>query len=131
VNIYTKDWTFQRVANPYCRILDSTDTELARYELKEAGNQNGLIIARLFREGEGIRWGFQAIGSFCRGNTWKDSAPAVSQLCRKTPRELQLRGASSVSLAGSGDFGGGGGDAHAPAPAAAPPPPKSAACVLL
>ena len=61
VNIYSKGVSFSQVANPYCRILDSGDTELARYELKEAGKENGLLIARLFREEGGDRWGFQAI----------------------------------------------------------------------
>jgi tellurium resistance protein TerZ len=51
VNIYTKGVTFDRVSNAYCRILDnSTEIELARYTLSEGQQQNGLLIARLFRE---------------------------------------------------------------------------------
>lgn len=104
VNIYSKGVSFAQVASPYCRILDSTDAELARYELREAGRENGLLIARLFRE-VGDRWGFQAIGTFCRGQTWKDSLPAMAQIVRKQPKDLQLqRGATVISLGGGGNL---------------------------
>merc|ERR1712060_251424 len=120
VNIYSKGVTFEKVANPYCRILDSSGQELARYELKEAGRQNGLIIARMFREDGGARWGFQAIGTFCRGQTWKDSLPDIVPIFRKAPRELQQRGASCTTLGEAGGGGGGGdGFAQPPQPAAA------------
>eukprot|EP00928_Gymnodinium_smaydae_P088118 TRINITY_DN72260_c0_g1_i1.p1 TRINITY_DN72260_c0_g1~~TRINITY_DN72260_c0_g1_i1.p1 ORF type:complete len:443 (-),score=67.43 TRINITY_DN72260_c0_g1_i1:353-1636(-) len=102
VNIYTKGKSFGLVANPYCRILDQAGSELARYELREARDQSGLIIARLFREGSGLRWGFQAIGTFCRGQTWKDSLPDLAAICTKSPQQLQLRGMSSTSLIGGG-----------------------------
>lgn len=127
VNIYSNGKTFAEVASPYCRILDSNGTELARYELKEAGSQNGLIIARLFRDSSSIRWGFQALGSFCQGRTWKDSIGDMAPVAAKPPRELQLRGASTQMLAGGSAVG------PAAAPAAAPPPepPKSSACALL
>jgi len=97
VNIYTNGVTFAQVAKPYCHIVDSNGNELARYELREAGSQNGLIIARLFRE-PGDRWGFQAIGSFCNGKTWKDTVGELTAVFHKTPKQLQMRGASSMSL---------------------------------
>mmetsp|Transcript_94590 Transcript_94590/g.282497 ORF Transcript_94590/g.282497 Transcript_94590/m.282497 type:complete len:417 (-) Transcript_94590:42-1292(-) len=128
VNIYTNGTSFERVANPYCRMMDASGTELARYELKEAGKHNGLIIARLFRDGRGARWGFQAIGTFCRGRTWKDSVTEMAQVFAKSPQQLQLRGATTV-------FFGDAALAEAWPPAsggAAPPEPmKSSACVLL
>merc|ERR1712039_874435 len=96
VNIYTKGVSFEKVANPYCRIVDNSNNELARYELKEAGSQSGLIIARLFRAESGVRWGFQAIGTFCRGQTWKDSLIDIAPIFHKTAQELQLRGASTM-----------------------------------
>jgi tellurium resistance protein TerZ len=106
VNIYSKGISFAQVASPYCRILDSSDFELARYELREAGKENGLLIARLFRE-VGDRWGFQAIGTFCRGQTWKDSLPAMAEVVRKRPLDLQLqRGTTVISLGGGGNFSG-------------------------
>lgn len=100
VNIYTKGVTFQKVVNAYCRIVDTSGVELARYELKEGGRESGLIIARLFREAAG-RWGFQALGSFSRGTMWKDAVPDMAAIFHKAPRELQLRGASTLSLDGA------------------------------
>ncbi|CAE7475854.1 terZ, partial [Symbiodinium pilosum] len=93
VNVYTRGVTFEKVSNAYCRILDSSGEEMARYVLHEGRGERGLIMARLFREnGEaGSRWGFQALGSFCRGQTWKDSVPDIQSLARKTARQLQMR----------------------------------------
>lgn len=99
VNIYTRGVTFERVKNAYCRIVDSTETELARYTLREGGGQNGLIIARLFRE-DPVRWGFQALGSFARGQTWKDSVNDMLPIFQKKARELQLRGQSTMRFSG-------------------------------
>merc|ERR1711972_1288044 len=73
---------------PYCRILDNTNVELARYELGEGGSESGLLISRLFRE-HGGRWGFQALGQFCRGNTWKDSVPDMLKVLDVRPQDLQ------------------------------------------
>mmetsp|Transcript_130832 Transcript_130832/g.279902 ORF Transcript_130832/g.279902 Transcript_130832/m.279902 type:complete len:421 (+) Transcript_130832:82-1344(+) len=131
VNIYEKKVSFSQVANPYCRIIDSSGSELARYELREAGDQSGLIIARLFREDSGVRWGFQAIGTFCRGNTWKDSMPDLKAVFHKKPRELQMRGASTMSLLGGGAEPQPAPVAPSAASSAAPPPQKSSACALL
>ncbi|CAE7292609.1 terZ [Symbiodinium natans] len=92
VNVYTRGVTFEKVSNAYCRILDSSGEEMARYVLREGRGERGLIMARLFREnGAGERWGFQALGSFCRGQTWKDSVPEIQALAKKSARELQMR----------------------------------------
>mmetsp|Transcript_87121 Transcript_87121/g.247000 ORF Transcript_87121/g.247000 Transcript_87121/m.247000 type:complete len:434 (-) Transcript_87121:109-1410(-) len=98
VNIYTKGRTFAQVANPYCRLVTSDGEEFCRYQLTEAGSEQALIMARLFRE-PGNRWGFQAVGAPCRGQTYKDSMPAVLQYARTRPSDLGMR---SVSSAGSG-----------------------------
>jgi len=89
VNIYTKGFTFKSVRNPYCRIFDESGEELARYQLTEAGSQCGLIVARMFRASGGDRWGFQALGSPCGGNTWKDSLQHLQAVRRTDPRALQ------------------------------------------
>lgn len=131
VNIYTKGVSFERVANPYCRILDGTN-ELARYELKEAGRESGLIIARLFRDT--LRWGFQAVGTFCHGQTWKDSVPEIGTLFKKTPRELQLRGSSAGSLASDqppAHSAHGGGGHHTGPPVSSPPIENAGPCCSL
>lgn len=126
VNIYSKGKTFSEVSNPYCRMIGSEGGEIARYELKEAGRQNGLIIARLFRDAPGGRWAFQAVGSFCHGQTWKDSVPEIVAVSRKKPQDLQLRGAATMALQGEPQV------ASRPAPAANPaPPPQSSACCTL
>jgi len=126
VNIYTKGKTFEQVANPYCRIMDPSGAELARYELQDGGAQTGLIIARLFRSGGGIRWGFQAIGSFCRGNTWKDSVVDVAPLFAKTAQQLQTQGAFTRILTGLGAAEESGARASD-----ASPPQKSGACTTM
>jgi tellurium resistance protein TerZ len=131
VNIYSKGVSFAQVASPYCRILDSTDAELARYELREAGRESGLLIARLFRE-DGERWGFQAIGTFCKGRTWKDSLPAMAEVVRKRPKDLQLqRGTTVISLGGSNSLHAASLTSPVAPPVAAAPPPKSSACSIL
>jgi len=82
VNIYTPNMTFLQVANPFCRVINSeTGAELCRYSLREAGQQNGLIISRVGREA-GVRWSFQALGVTCRGRTFKDSLPEVRAICK-------------------------------------------------
>jgi len=87
INIYTKGPGFSQVSNPYCRIVSSSGEEFCRYMLSEAGNESGLIIARLFWEPSGQRWSFQAAGQPCPGNTWKDSMPKVELFA-----QLPLRG---------------------------------------
>jgi len=84
VNIYTRGKTFAEVKKPYCRIVDPDGSEFCRYELSEAGRDNGLVVARLFR-GAGDRWSFQAIGQPVPGNTWKDSLPRIPSLLPPLP----------------------------------------------
>eukprot|EP00441_Pelagodinium_beii_P019766 CAMPEP_0197655024 /NCGR_PEP_ID=MMETSP1338-20131121/39202_1 /TAXON_ID=43686 ORGANISM="Pelagodinium beii, Strain RCC1491" /NCGR_SAMPLE_ID=MMETSP1338 /ASSEMBLY_ACC=CAM_ASM_000754 /LENGTH=377 /DNA_ID=CAMNT_0043230587 /DNA_START=8 /DNA_END=1141 /DNA_ORIENTATION=- len=79
VNIYSNGVTFEKVSNAYCRLLDSSGVELARYALQEGRGERGLVIARMMRE-PGARWGFQALGQFCKGRTWKDSVPELQSL---------------------------------------------------
>lgn len=100
VNIYTPGKTFQRVSNPYCRVVDdSTGSELCRYSLREsAGTANGLIISKIAREAGG-RWGFHALGIPCTGRTFKDSLPALEKACKVVTAALRPQG-SYTSLEG-------------------------------
>mmetsp|Transcript_20319 Transcript_20319/g.46636 ORF Transcript_20319/g.46636 Transcript_20319/m.46636 type:complete len:445 (+) Transcript_20319:120-1454(+) len=92
VNIYTKNVTFDRVKNAYCRIFDSTNAELARFVLQEAGSKSCLLMARLFREAvEAARWSFQALGTFSTGSMWKDAVPDMQRLLRTPARQLQFQ----------------------------------------
>ncbi|CAE7245694.1 terZ [Symbiodinium pilosum] len=90
VNIYTPNITFDRVSNAYCRMCSQDGTELARYVLREAQGETGLLIARLMREPGPSRWGFQAIGTFCKGRTWKDSLRDMDPVVRATARQVQM-----------------------------------------
>jgi len=99
VNIYSAGRNFQQVANPFCRILDqSSASELCRYSLKDAGSENGLIIAKIAREAGGTRWGFHALGLPCRGRTYKDSLPEIRRVCSVKTSSLMLRSASSTEF---------------------------------
>jgi len=138
VNIYTNGVSFDQVSNASCRIFNRTGAEFARYVLLEGRGKRGLVIARLFREPG--RWGFQALGQFCRGKTWKDAVEDMVPLVRTTPQALQLRGASTVNLGAyvseqSHNRGSRTSDgvptAWAASQAAPPPAPKkSSACVV-
>merc|ERR1719188_575770 len=58
VNIYTPNKRFTQVAEPFCRVVDDArGEELCRYMLRDAGSENGLIIARIHRV-VGDPWGF-------------------------------------------------------------------------
>jgi len=82
VNIYTQRKTFAQVSNPFCRVVDSSSgAELCRYALRDAGSDNGLIIARIAREAGG-RWGFHALGLPSRGTMYKDSLLQIRQACQ-------------------------------------------------
>lgn len=110
VNIYSPGRTFAQVANPFCRVVDeSAGQELCRYSLRDAGRDNGLIIAKLVRE-VGGRWGFHALGIPCRGRTFKDSLQQIREANNIKTRSLVVRSnshqdcdlvdSSSLALAG-------------------------------
>ncbi|CAL1168567.1 unnamed protein product [Cladocopium goreaui] len=129
VNIYTRGVTFENVESAYCRIFDSSGEEMARYALRDGRGEKGLVMGRFFLEfsGDAARWSFQALGSFCQGQTWKDSVPAIVSLARKSAKQLQMR-SGTISFLGGQPAGG-----HAPV-AAMPPiqePPRSTACAVL
>lgn len=91
VNIYSANRSFRQVARPYCRIVDNMmGNELCRYSLSDAGNDNGLIIAKMARE-TGGRWGFHALGMPCRGRTYKDSMKQIQQAANVKTHALMLR----------------------------------------
>jgi len=130
VNIYTPQKTFSQVAQPFCRVVDnSSGSELCRYSLRDAGNESGLIIAKIAREA-GDRWGFHALGLPCRGRTYKDSVAQLRAACKVKTASLMLRSQSSGSnLGGVTPFG-------AVTPDLAMPPPFDPAatqkcCVMM
>lgn len=61
---------FNEVANAYCRLVDDSGTEVARYTISGGGDYTALIMAKLYRHnGE---WKMQAVGESMRGKTVAD-----------------------------------------------------------
>jgi tellurium resistance protein TerZ len=52
--------TLEWIANAYCRLADENDVELARFRLTGGVPETGLVMAKLFRDGE--QWRLRAIG---------------------------------------------------------------------
>ncbi len=48
------------INNAYCRLVDDNDVELARFTVTGGVPQTGLVMAKLFRDGE--QWRLRAIG---------------------------------------------------------------------
>jgi len=92
INVYTQTKTFAQVANPFCRVMQENNSEeLCRYMLSEAGTTEALVIARLFKDASGVRWGFQALGQPATGRTWKASIPTITRLCAQSARAMQAQ----------------------------------------
>lgn len=62
--------TFNDVENAFCRVVDQSGKELARYKLTEQGSHTGTVISSLRRNGG--NWDFTAHGHACRGRTIDD-----------------------------------------------------------
>ena len=62
--------SFNDVDNAFCRVVDQTNKELARYQLTEQGAHTGIVIASLRRNNG--NWDFTAHGHPCRGRTITD-----------------------------------------------------------
>lgn len=62
--------SFNDVENAFCRVVEQTGKELARYELTEQGSHTGIVISSL-RRSQG-NWDFTAHGHACRGRTIDD-----------------------------------------------------------
>lgn len=62
--------SFNDVDNAFCRVLDQTNKELARYQLTEQGPHTGIIIASLRRNNG--NWDFTAHGKASSGRTIDD-----------------------------------------------------------
>ena len=52
--------TLEWIANAYCRLVDDRDVELARFRLTGGVPETGLVMAKLFRDGE--QWRLRALG---------------------------------------------------------------------
>lgn len=60
--------TFDKIENVFCRMLDdASNEEVVRYDLRESGAHNAMVIAKVARSGNG--WSFTAIGNPANGKT--------------------------------------------------------------
>ncbi|WP_312176014.1 TerD family protein [Pseudescherichia sp.] len=62
--------SFNDVDNAFCRVVDQSKKELARFKLTEQGSHTGIVIASLSRNSG--NWDFTAHGHACRGRTIDD-----------------------------------------------------------
>jgi tellurium resistance protein TerZ len=68
---------FSQIANAFCRLIDeTTNEELARYELSGAGQHTAQIMAKVSRDGAGA-WSMTAIGATANGRTVQDMVPTT------------------------------------------------------
>ncbi|WP_018655406.1 TerD family protein [Actinomadura flavalba] len=69
--------SFDQVANAFCRLVDEqTNAELARYTLTGGGQHTAMIMAKLYRHGDG--WKLNAIGEPGQGRTFQDMFPSIA-----------------------------------------------------
>ena len=76
VNSFTGQ-NFSQIENAFCRLIDeSTETEIARFDLSGSGGHTAQIMAKLARDGAG--WSMTAIGNAASGRTFHDLLPAIT-----------------------------------------------------
>jgi tellurium resistance protein TerZ len=76
VNSFTGQ-DFSQIENAFCRLIDeTTESEIARYDLSGSGRHNAQIMAKVTREGAG--WSMTALGIPATGRTFRDLLPALA-----------------------------------------------------
>jgi tellurium resistance protein TerZ len=76
VNSFTGQ-DFSQIENAFCRLIDETsETEIARYDLSGSGRHNAQIMAKVSRDGAG--WSMTALGIAATGRTFRDLLPAMA-----------------------------------------------------
>ncbi|WP_024793249.1 TerD family protein [Tomitella biformata] len=73
-----KGQTFEQVQNAFCRLIDATTAgdELARYTLHGGMPFTGMVMAKVFRGGDG--WKLQAIGEGIQAKHLGEAAPQLA-----------------------------------------------------
>jgi stress response protein SCP2 len=69
--------TFEQVQNAYCRLVDATDGELARYQLAGGMAYTALAMAKIYRGDGG--WKLQALGEGLQARTPIEAAPLLTR----------------------------------------------------
>jgi stress response protein SCP2 len=73
--------TFQQIENAFCRLVDETTrTELARYTLSGGAAYTAMLMAKVYREGNG--WKMMAIGEGMQAKTPLDVMPMLGNFTR-------------------------------------------------
>jgi tellurium resistance protein TerZ len=76
VNSFTGQ-DFSQIQNAFVRLIDeSTETEIARYDLTGTGPHTAQIMAKVARDGQG--WSMTALGNAASGRTFHDLLPAIA-----------------------------------------------------
>jgi tellurium resistance protein TerZ len=76
VNSFTGQ-DFSQIENAFVRLIDeTTETEIARYELSGSGPHTAQIMAKVSRDGAG--WSMTALGTPATGRTFHDLLPAIT-----------------------------------------------------
>uniref|UniRef100_UPI0010C76C24 TerD family protein n=1 Tax=Nocardioides dongxiaopingii TaxID=2576036 RepID=UPI0010C76C24 len=73
--------TFEQIQNAFCRLIDHTDGELARYTLTGGMASTGMVMAKLHRVGSD--WKFTAIGDGIQAKTPLDALPLLNAYLTK------------------------------------------------
>jgi tellurium resistance protein TerZ len=77
VNSFTGQ-DFSQIENAFCRLIDeSTETEVARYDLTGSGRHTAQVMSKVSRDGGG--WTMTAIGATASGRTFHDLLPTIAQ----------------------------------------------------
>jgi tellurium resistance protein TerZ len=75
VNNFTGQ-NFSQIENAFCRLVDqSTNQEIARYNLSGMGNHTAQVMAKVYRHNE--EWKMHAIGEKATGRTFQELMPAM------------------------------------------------------
>lgn len=73
-----KGHTFEQVANAFCRLVDGTNNaELARYTLQGGMPFTGMVMAKVYRQGQD--WKLQAIGEGIQAKHPGEAAPQLGR----------------------------------------------------
>jgi tellurium resistance protein TerZ len=76
VNSFTGQ-DFSQIENAFCRLVDeTTETEVARYDLTGTGHHTAQIMSKVSRAGGG--WTMTAIGATASGRTFHELLPAIA-----------------------------------------------------
>src|SRR3954470_3669348 len=76
VNSFTGQ-DFSQIENAFCRLIDeTTEAEIARYDLSGSGSHTAQVMAKVSRAGGG--WSMTALGVATSGRTFHELLPAIS-----------------------------------------------------